>query len=246
MTTSTYPAAKDETACGESVSGNRRKAEVFLVYLSTYRSEPYGTSGHLGFSAEWSLIQHLSTSWVVGGAPTPRIVAEEVRELRDRIIGTTGLSRQEVARAIGVDRRSLSGYVSGEIRPTDDRIQSLRDFAEIAEWSVDRFGEHARELLRGGSSGRPLLDLFREQGVDIRRTLEASGHARRGARASTIKIEDRPTRPSLHIHAQSVWAEESRLPEPGGTPRETSTYEQDLGAAPQVPDPQGRPRRRQI
>lgn len=246
MTTSTYPAVKVETAYGDSVSGNRRKAEVFLVYLSNYFSEPYGTSGHLGFSADWSLVQHLSTSWVVGGVPTPRTVAEEVRELRDRIISTTGLSKQEIARAIGVDRRSLSGYVSGEIRPTDDRIRSLRDFAEIAEWSVDRFGEHARELLRGRSSGRPLLDLFREEGVDIRRVLEASGHARRGSRASTIRIKDRPTRPSLHIHAQSVWAEESRLPEPGGTPRETATYEQDLGAAPHVPDPQERPRRRQI
>jgi transcriptional regulator with XRE-family HTH domain len=185
-------------------------------------------------------------AWVAWRAPTPQTVAEEVRELRDRIVGCTGLSRQEIARAIGVNRRSLSGYVSGEIRPTDDRIRALRELAEIAEWSVARFGEHARELLRGGLSGRRLVDLTGEQGMTIRRTLEADAHTRLVAGSPAIRIKARPTRPSLHVHALSVWAEESRLPERGGTPREISTYEQDLRAAPRAPDPQDRPRRRQI
>ena len=246
MTTTTYPVVEHGTSCGRSARGSSRKAEVFLVYLSTHFSEPYGTSGHLGFSTDWSLVQPPSTSWVAWHVRTPRTVSEEVRELRDRIISYTGLSRQEIARAIGVDRRSLSGYVSGEIRPTDDRIRSLRDLAEIAEWSVARFGEHSRELLRGGSSGRSLLDLTSDQGMAIRRTLEADAHTRRGAGSPAIRIKARPTRPSLHVHALSVWAEESRLPERGGTPREISTYEQDLRDAPRAPDPQERPRRRQI
>lgn len=246
MTTTTYPVVEHGTTHGGSARGSSRKAEVFLVCLSTYFSEPYGTSGHLGFSADWSLVQPPSTSWVAWRAPTPRTVAEEVRELRDRVIRCTGLSRQEIARAIGVDRRSLSGYVSGEIRPTDDRIRSLRDLAEIAEWSVDRFGDYARELLRGGPSGRSLLDLTSDQGMAIRRTLEADANTRRGAGSPTIRIKARPTRPSLHVRALSVWAEESRLPERGGTPRETSTYEQDLRAAPRAPDQRERPRRRQI
>ena len=246
MTTTTYPAVESETTYGDAARGTRSKEEVILLYLSTYFSEPYGTNGHLGFSANWSLVQHPCTSWVTGSVPTPRTIAGEVRELRDRIIRSTGLSRQEIARAIGVDRRSLSGYVSGEIRPADDRLRSLRELAEIAEWSVDRFGEHARELLRGTSSTRPPLDVIGDRGQDVRRVLEAGARTLRAAQPSTVSIEPRLTRLPLHAHALSVWAEESSLPARGGTPREPTTYEQDLSTAPQAPDPQERPRRRKI
>ena len=246
MTATACPAERSGTPPAGGARQARGSAKVFLLCLPTDSSDPYGTSGHLGFSADWSLVQHQSTSWVALAVPAPRTVPNEVRELRDRIIGVTGLSRQEIARSIGVDRRSLSGYVSGEIRPTDDRLRLLRELADIAEWSAERFGDHARELLRGTSHGRPILDLIGEPGGDIRRTLAAIAHASGFGRSPTIRIEARPARPSLHRHALSVWSGDSSLPERGGTPRAGTVYEQDLSTAPQAPEPRVRPRRRRI
>lgn len=247
MTTTTYPAAQIPSAAFGSVAHRNRGDAVVILFTSvTPLSEPYGTNDHLGFSIDWPLEHRPSTSWVISAAPASRKTADEVRELRDRITHSTGLSRQEIARAIGVDRRSLSGYVSGEIRPTEDRLRSLREFGEIAEWAVDRFGDYARELLRGASSGDPPLDLVRELGYDVRPVLETGARSLLATQPPAIRTTSRSTRPPLHTHALSVWTHESVLPTRGGTPRDPETYDQDLSAAPRAHDQQARPRRRQI
>ena len=246
MTTTTYPAGESEATHGGAAPWTRSKEEVTLLHLSTHSSEPYGTNDHIGFLANWSLVQPSNTSWIAAAVPAPRTIADEVRELRDLIIGSTGLSRQEIARAIGVDRRSLSGYVSGEIRPTEDRLRSLREFAKIAEWTVDRFGGQARELLRGTATTTPPLDLIGEQGMALRPLLEAGARSLLATGPPSVSIESRTTRPPLYEHALSVWAEDSDPPTRVGTPRDPAVYEQDLSTAPQLPDAEERPRRRRI
>ena len=246
MSTTTHPDAQPLATYGTVAHRTRGGAATVLLSPCQYTEEPYGTSNHLGFSVNCSMVQCLITSWVTAAAPVRRTIAEEVRELRDSIIARTGLSRQEIARAIGVDRRSLSGYVSGEIRPTEDRLRSLRELAEISEWAVDRFGDYARELLRGAAFAKPPLVLIGERETDVRQVLEAGARALRESHSPTITVESRPTRPPLHHHALSVWAQESSLPERGGAPREGAVYEQDLARAPQSLDSQPIPRRRQI
>lgn len=55
---------------------------------------------------------------------------DEVRELRAEIQRGGGLSRQQIAQLVGVDRRSLSAWASGETAPSSvhlDRLRTLRE-----------------------------------------------------------------------------------------------------------------------
>ena len=246
MSTTTHPGAQPIATYGTVAHRSRGGAAIVLLSPCQYTEEPYGTSNHLGFSVNCPMVRSPITSWVTAPAPTLPTISEEVRQLRDHVIELTGLTRQEIARAIGVDRRSLSGYVTGEIRPTEDRLRSLRELAEIAEWAVDRYGDYARELLRSAAFAKPPLVLIGERETDVRQVLEAGARALRASHSPTITVESRPARPPLHHHALSVWAQESRLPERGGVPRESAVYEQDLARAPKSLDAQPIPRRRQI
>jgi transcriptional regulator with XRE-family HTH domain len=58
-------------------------------------------------------------------------VANEIRELRDEIQRGGGLSRSEIAQLVGVDRRSLSGWASGETSPSAANIDRLRTLARV-------------------------------------------------------------------------------------------------------------------
>jgi transcriptional regulator with XRE-family HTH domain len=84
-----------------------------------------------------------------------------VRRLRDRACRPGRLTRQEVARALGVDRRSLSGWVSGNINPRLDNVKRLTDLVDLVEAVDDQHPGSAREiLLQPTSDGRSLLALF--------------------------------------------------------------------------------------
>jgi len=51
---------------------------------------------------------------------------KEVRRLRDEIQAKGALSQQQIAQLVGVDRRSLSGWVSGDYVPSKVNIERLR------------------------------------------------------------------------------------------------------------------------
>ena len=246
MTTTTSPGVRHATAYGNPADTIGSAGGVTLICLSTHIGEPYGTSDHLGFSIDWSVVRCPLTSWPPSTALARRAIADEVRQLRDHVVALTRLSRQEIARAIGVDRRSLSGYVSGQIKPTEARLRLLRELAEIAEWSADRFGEYAPELLRGTTAAQSPLDLIAEREPHVRQMLEDNARALPPSTAPAITVESRTTRPPLHLHALEIWSQESSLPEPSPTPRAGTVYEQDLSRAPQPPSPRPRPRRRRI
>ena len=58
-------------------------------------------------------------------------VPHEVRELRDDISRRTRLTRHQIARALGVDRRSLTSWVSGSSFPASERLDRLRHLAAL-------------------------------------------------------------------------------------------------------------------
>jgi transcriptional regulator with XRE-family HTH domain len=85
------------------------------------------------------------------------VVADEVRQLRDDIC-RRGLTRREVARGVGVDRRSLSGYASGEINPQPGRLEALRILARVTgEIDAER-PMRARDILLAQRGPDTLLD----------------------------------------------------------------------------------------
>src|SRR5207237_5048237 len=83
--------------------------------------------------------------------------AAEVRALRDRITAH-GLSRQDVARAAGVDRRSLSGWAKGDIRPGAERLEVLRTLSALANAIDAERPGRARELLLARRGRVALID----------------------------------------------------------------------------------------
>lgn len=85
------------------------------------------------------------------------VAADEVQRLRDDIC-RRGLTRQDVARGIGVDRRSLSGYASGEINPQPERMQALRILARVTREIEAERPARVRELLLAPRGGDTLLD----------------------------------------------------------------------------------------
>lgn len=116
----------------------------------------FGTSS--GVSLQEGLHSHaLEVTTVRSTCPSDLTVADEVRRLRDDI-AERGLTRQDIARGIGVDRRSLSGYASGEINPQPQRMEALRMLDRVTrEVDADR-PRRARYTLLASRGNEVLLD----------------------------------------------------------------------------------------
>jgi transcriptional regulator with XRE-family HTH domain len=84
-----------------------------------------------------------------------------VRDVRDQICALSGLSKQEIAKALGVDRRSLSGWVSGQTRPDEEHLRRLERLltlvTDIERAHPTQSGAILRSLTLGGDT---LLDLL--------------------------------------------------------------------------------------
>lgn len=92
--------------------------------------------------------------------------AEEVADLRDRLVAL-GLSRQDIARGVGVDRRSLSGWVSGAIRPTRERLMVLRLLTHVAVDIDKRHPGRVAEVLLHRRGDGDLLDQLARGRADL-------------------------------------------------------------------------------
>lgn len=187
------------------------------------------------------------TPVVSPASPSHYETSREIARLRDRVISLTGLTKQDVAQAIGVSRRSLYGFATGEIRPTDGRIVALRVLADTAEWSVRHFGAHARRFLRGPDSESSPLKLIAEGRTDIRSELLDA--AARDGWSGAVQVSARhreTTKEPLYIKAASEWSGKGSLPTRRGVPRDEAVYEQDLSKAAATAPEALRPRRRRI
>ena len=189
-----------------------------------------GTTDHVGVVTGCSVVaSSIQTQWSLPFETPATAAAEEIARLRDRIIDAAGLSKQDIARGMGVDRRSLSGFVAGEIRPSAVRIRALGVLAESAEWAAARHGIRAKDIHRENSGEGAPLDLIalgRSSVIDqMERAAEALGLVRRGAvitRTRTLKRE------ALYVKAREAWSDRLDKPTAGGQVRDPATYEQDL------------------
>jgi transcriptional regulator with XRE-family HTH domain len=170
--------------------------------------------------------------------------ADEVEQLRDAIERACGLTRQDIARAIGVDRRSLSGFVSGEIQPTTERLALLRSLADVAAWTAERFGKRAREVLTAeGDSGCP-LDLVASGLTDLKDAVESAAQAAGVIARAPVTFRHRKHGKPLYLRAREVWSGRADLPTRSGVVRDPAVYEQDLAAAAVTNEARGHYRRR--
>lgn len=207
-----------------------------------------GTSDHVGVVGNCILVVNaVATPWSVPfEAPAPS-AAEAVARLRDRIIDAAGLSKQDIARAIGVDRRSLSGFVTGEIRPSELRVRALEVLAQSAEWAATRFGTWARDTLRHDTGEGAPLDLIATGRSTVVEELEAAGVALGLVRRGAVSVRPRvATREPLYLRARETWSNRIDKPETGGQVRDPAVYEQDLSKAVKSEETSTRPRRKRI
>lgn len=171
-------------------------------------------------------------------------VADEVASSRDRL-ARLGLARRQIARALGVDRRSLSGWATGQIRPTPERLEALRTLVAVATAiEAERPGRVRETMLhrRGDSDLLDQLTRGRLQVFQDWKTWTAQP-------AATASVTARAA-----VGAQEpIWAAAARAAAEGRlqplerrpSVRADETYEMDLAAAEDfVEEPEGRPTRR--
>ena len=167
-------------------------------------------------------------------------LTDEVNQLRDSITAA-GLTRQHIARAVGVDRRSLLGWAKGEIRPTPERVARLRRLARVvAEIESERPGR-AREVVLRQRRG---LDLLDEMAAGRPDRLEDWRHW--SARDASVVVE-------RHQHRDlPLWAAAARALSAGDLPemersttvRDERVYAMDLNEAASYAEPRSHEARR--
>lgn len=171
----------------------------------------------------------------------PESVKEEVETLRDDITRRTRLTRQQIARGVGVDRRSLSSWAKGVSTPSADRLERLRMLADVVR-DIEATGKgRAAEVLLSRKGDSDLLDHI------------AAGRLRRvsdwrllqGALSRTI-VNRRPTKRPLHQNALEAYLRGELHPLGRATTiHPESDYEQDLAKADRImPDEPVRKSRR--
>lgn len=145
----------DETPTSSSLRA-RGPADIELVH-GLLAGAVFGTNA--GVSLHESLRFHVFglTSVPAAEPHEAAAAADEVRRLRDDIC-RRGLTRQDVARGIGVDRRSLSGYASGEINPQPERMEALRILARVTREIDAERPARVREFLLAPRGTDTLLD----------------------------------------------------------------------------------------
>lgn len=196
-----------------------------LVPAESLTEEVFGTTSSFGVPANVVVGRSLSTS--AGSrrsALTIEPIEAEVRRLRDEVIFRARLTRQQIARAIGVDRRSLSGFVSGSIRPTPSRVDALRSLAGlVAEIDTAYPGRVRDVLLARDDEGADLLDRVAAGDWEA-----LSGWRRAVLRPLAVRISRRNVerrRPPLYEAAVAALVA-GRIPEP--PPRQPVVRPADL------------------
>jgi transcriptional regulator with XRE-family HTH domain len=118
---------------------------------------------------------------------------EEIRKLRRDIQRATGLSRQEIARLVGVDRRSLSAWASGETPPSELNMERLHSLADLARRLTQLDApELASSMRNAGTAGR-VTSAIRARNVD---------HA---LEAVLVETDDEPAEAEPPLLTQGQW-----------------------------------------
>lgn len=227
------------TAGSASSSGSGARAALFAGPLP---SMAFGTTSGVRRVVQWTeQLELITTTPAVGPSAAPMSVTDEVRRLRDQIC-SHGLTRQDVARAIGVDRRSLSAWVSGEMRPAPERLGALHLLARLVRLISSEQPGRVRDIMVARRSGTALIDRVASEGAHVLETWRA---ATRPEATVTLGSASECTREPIWAAASRA-AAEGRLRPPTWerTVRPASTYEMDLKEASVLAEPETKVRRR--
>ncbi|MCL5445424.1 MAG: helix-turn-helix domain-containing protein [Actinobacteria bacterium] len=158
----------------------------------------------------------------------PRPVREEVQKLRDEIARRTRLTREQIARALGVDRRSLSAWAKGEATPSEEKLARLQVLADVVR-DIDATGPgRATEVLLSRSGSQDLLDHI----AAGRLTDARAWQSLQGVAPSVTVTHRRSTKRPLHQNALDAYLKGELRPfGRAATIRPESDYEQDLAGA---------------
>lgn len=169
-----------------------------------------------------------STETGITYSSTPRPVREEVQRLRDEIARRTRLTREQIARSIGVDRRSLSAWVKGVATPGMDKLERLRLLADVVRDIDATEPGRATEVLLSRSGGADLLDRIAAGHV----SRAQDGRALQGSAPSVTLQHRAPKKRPLHQKALDAYLRGELHPiGRAATLRPESDYEQDLAQA---------------
>lgn len=80
-------------------------------------------------------------------APAPILNGSRLREARKK----AGLTQQQLADAVGVDRKSIGNYETGATQPTSANVQRLADAVNVSlQWVTSTSGVGASDPIRPG------------------------------------------------------------------------------------------------
>jgi transcriptional regulator with XRE-family HTH domain len=168
----------------------------------------------------------------------PLASGDEVCRLRDEITRRSRLSQAQIARAIGVNRRSLALWVKGTNRPKPDRVERLRFLAALVRTiDASKPGRAKEELLAFRGPG-DLLDEI-AQGryeraeawqarvqppvVRVERSQHAGGELHKPALRAFLEGKLQPLGRSHVLRSPDVYAQDlskaERFMSGGSTPR---------------------------
>jgi transcriptional regulator with XRE-family HTH domain len=216
-----------EDAPTSALSRADQPGEIELVH-GLLAGAVFGTSA--GVALHQSLRYHVFglTTVPAAEARDATVVADEVRRLRDDVC-RRGLTRQDVARGIGVDRRSLSGYASGEINPQPERIEALRILARVTREIDAERPTRVREILLAGRGADTLLDAI----ASGRYAVAAAWRTWVARLEASVDVRPRTMRSEPVWSAAARALAEGRLAAPAraATVRPADVYEMDTAEA---------------
>ena len=159
---------------------------------------------------------------------TLRPVREEVQRLRDEVARRTRLTREQIARAAGVDRRSMSAWVKGDATPSVEKLARLQILADVARDIDATEAGRSTEVLLSRRAGQDLLDLIAAGRI----THSHAWQELQEASPSVTVVRRRSTKRPLHQNALDAYLKGELQPfGRSTTTRPESDYEQDLSKA---------------
>ncbi len=204
-----------------------REAPVNLLVAGGILLSPLvGTAATSWSNREYHVRKVTESGAGATGPTSDGPVDAEVRQLQDEIRTTARLTRQQIAAALGVDRRSLAAWANGQTRPSGGRLSQLRLLAGfVRDLDVRQPGRAAELMTATYPGGRSALALFAAGRVDEARRLSA-----RPPTQAVVSVVSRSERRTPLWAAAAVAMAEGRLTQPTAlrTVRPEETYEMDV------------------
>lgn len=231
-----------ESPTTTAVGPSSTRASGAALHAGLLPATAFGTNSGIADVVRWANQLELITTT----PPVRRTVAlfglaDEVRELRDAIC-SHGLTRQDVARAVGVDRRSLSAWVRGEMRPGPERLRVLHTLARLVDTIASERPGRVRDVLLARRGATAVIDRVVTEGVHVLETWRAATRPE-----ATVTLRSTAARAQEPIWAAAARAAaEGRLKPPTWerTIRPAATYQMDLEEARASGEPEPKVRRR--